>query len=67
MKLEGPCIILNKTSTILVEPDCNAFIDEFGNVEINVESNFGIKDFKKFSTIKKDLTFHARFLIKMVT
>ena len=36
MKVTGPAIILNKTSTILVEPDSKALIDEFGNVEIDL-------------------------------
>jgi len=34
----GPAIILNETSTILVEPDCLAMIDEFGNVEIELNN-----------------------------
>ena len=36
MKVSGPAIILNKTSTILVEPQSEALIDEFGNVEIDL-------------------------------
>ena len=35
MAIEGPSIILNNTSTILVEPNWRASIDPFGNVEIN--------------------------------
>jgi 5-oxoprolinase (ATP-hydrolysing) len=34
MTIEGPAIILNSTSTILVEPNCLSVIDEYGNVEI---------------------------------
>ena len=34
MKIQGPAIILNKTSTILVEPFWEARIDIYGNVEI---------------------------------
>jgi 5-oxoprolinase (ATP-hydrolysing) len=41
MWIEGPAIILNKTSTILVEPDCKAEIDDFGNVIIHVQEGAG--------------------------
>ena len=36
MKVTGPAIILNKTSTVLIEPFCEALIDSFGNIEITV-------------------------------
>lgn len=36
MGVQGPAIILNQTSTILVEPGCRAEIDNFGNVIIEV-------------------------------
>jgi len=36
MEIVGPAIILNKTSTVLVEPHWLARIDLFGNVEITV-------------------------------
>lgn len=36
MVIEGPSIILNQTSTILIEPDCSAVIDDFGGVFITV-------------------------------
>ncbi|CCQ92057.1 5-oxoprolinase [Nitrospina gracilis 3/211] len=35
-KLTGPAILLNDTSTILVEPDCTARITKEGDVEIEV-------------------------------
>lgn len=34
MVVSGPSIILNQTSTILVEPGCKAEIDNYGNVII---------------------------------
>ena len=37
MQVEGPAIILNNTSTIVVEPFCEAKIDVFGNVEITLQ------------------------------
>jgi N-methylhydantoinase A/oxoprolinase/acetone carboxylase beta subunit len=36
MKINGPAIILNKTSTIVVEPNCHAEIDDYGSVIIIV-------------------------------
>lgn len=36
VKVNGPAIILNQTSTILVEPSYEAVIDDFGNVIITV-------------------------------
>lgn len=35
-EINGPAIIINDTSTIVVEPDCAARITEFGDVEIEV-------------------------------
>ena len=34
MQIQGPAIILNKTSTIVIEPNWEAKIDIYGNVEI---------------------------------
>ena len=39
MFISGPAIILNQTSTILVEPGCQAEIDNFGNVIIEVKQD----------------------------
>ena len=36
-KINGPAIIIHDTSTILIEPECQAQITEFGDVEIEVE------------------------------
>ena len=36
MSIAGPSIILNQTSTILIEPESHAQIDHFGNVIITV-------------------------------
>ena len=46
MEIDGPAVILNKTSTILIEPKYKATIDTFGNVEVNLESMEGQRDFK---------------------
>ncbi|KAG8431578.1 hypothetical protein GDO86_018122 [Hymenochirus boettgeri] len=36
--IPGPAIIIDKNSTILVEPDCTASITEYGDIRISVES-----------------------------
>ncbi|XP_055890721.1 5-oxoprolinase-like [Biomphalaria glabrata] len=36
--IKGPAIIIDKNSTILVEPNCTAAINKHGNVNIKVES-----------------------------
>jgi N-methylhydantoinase A/oxoprolinase/acetone carboxylase beta subunit len=35
MRINGPSIILNSTSTILIEPEWVACVDDYGNIEIN--------------------------------
>uniref|UniRef100_A0A2C9JMB0 5-oxoprolinase n=1 Tax=Biomphalaria glabrata TaxID=6526 RepID=A0A2C9JMB0_BIOGL len=37
-EIKGPAIIIDKNSTILVEPNCTAAINKHGNVNIKVES-----------------------------
>jgi 5-oxoprolinase (ATP-hydrolysing) len=44
MTLAGPAIILNQTSTILVEPGCQAEIDSYGSVIIEVKDGHGRQD-----------------------
>lgn len=51
MAIAGPAIILNQTSTILVEPDCTAHIDSFGNVVIDVAEGSGRQEeYKSYKT-----------------
>lgn len=52
MKIQGPAIILNKTSTIVVEPSCDAVIDEYGNVEITLLESISCDDYALFKTIE---------------
>lgn len=60
MLLSGPSIILNETSTILVEPGCQAEIDSFGNVIIEVlegasdAKQQAIKDYTNASQVPFD-------------
>ena len=51
MKVAGPAIILNKTSTIVVEPESEASIDEYGNVEIDLINDNAQRDCKGFKSI----------------
>jgi 5-oxoprolinase (ATP-hydrolysing) len=44
MTLAGPAIILNQTSTILVEPGCQAEIDSYGSVIIEAKDGHGRQD-----------------------
>jgi len=44
MQIAGPAIILNQTSTILVEPGCLGEIDNYGNVIIEVKDGHGRQD-----------------------
>ena len=53
MKMEGPAIILNKTSTILVEPESHAVIDDFGNVEIDLHDKLAAQDLKEYRSIEE--------------
>ncbi|KAI3837697.1 hypothetical protein MKW98_027056 [Papaver atlanticum] len=36
--LQGPAIIMNGNSTVIVEPDCKAIITEYGNIKIEINS-----------------------------
>ena len=48
MTLDGPAIILNSTSTILLEPNTSAFIDDYGNVEITLLDCEDQQEYKKY-------------------
>jgi 5-oxoprolinase (ATP-hydrolysing) len=54
MIIDGPTIFLNNTSTILIEPECTATIDNFGNVSIVVGGNeMKTKDSTEMNSIKE--------------
>lgn len=36
--LQGPAIVMNGNSTVIVEPDCRAIITKYGNIKIEVSS-----------------------------
>lgn len=52
MKIDGPAIILNKTSTILVEPLCHAEIDNYGSVLVIVGETSQRQDYKSYKAIE---------------
>ena len=57
VELKGPIIILNSTSTVLIEPDAVCLIDDFGNLEIDLpESNEdkNCKEYKQISDVPLD-------------
>ncbi|KAJ3683150.1 hypothetical protein LUZ60_013377 [Juncus effusus] len=37
--LQGPAIIMNGNSTVIVEPDCQATITRYGNIKIEINTN----------------------------
>ena len=53
MKITGPAIILNKTSTVLIEPSWIAEIDIFGNVEITHQESENASDLRSYQTIEE--------------
>lgn len=54
MQIAGPAIILNKTSTILIEPKWVANIDVFGNVEINLSNMKSAEnDFESYQSVEE--------------
>jgi len=59
MVVKGPGIILNSTSTVLIEPGCEAEIDEYGNVIITTGADgtvqADIKGMKSIEDVKPDL------------
>jgi len=52
MTIKGPAIILNSTSTILIEPNCQSYIDQYGNIEILIEDTQDENDCKTYKTVE---------------
>jgi 5-oxoprolinase (ATP-hydrolysing) len=50
--VNGPAIILNNTSTILVEPNWVAVVDDLGNLEMNNISSSNETDTHSFSKVE---------------
>lgn len=54
--VEGPAIILNQTSTIIIEPHCTGKVAEEGSVLIEVETNLDkkVEDYKSVEEVPLD-------------
>ncbi|XP_023215143.1 5-oxoprolinase-like [Centruroides sculpturatus] len=59
--LKGPCIIIEANCTILVEPDCEAYITEKGDVKIKIMSSVRRKIGTELDTIQLSIFSH-RFM-----
>jgi len=51
--LTGPAIVLNSTSTVLIEPDALCLIDEYGNLEIDLPDIKSEKNCKEYQAISE--------------
>lgn len=59
--IPGPAIIIDQLSTILVEPDCEAHVTEFGNLRININTIDQSKIDTKLNSIQLSIFSH-RFM-----
>ncbi len=59
--LEGPSIILQGTSTLLIEPDCTARVNDYGDIEIEVKSLKDRKSGIELDSVQLSL-FGSRFM-----
>jgi 5-oxoprolinase (ATP-hydrolysing) len=41
--VQGPAIILNQTSTVLIEPQCRCVVDNYGNLEVDLSDVEAVK------------------------
>jgi 5-oxoprolinase (ATP-hydrolysing) len=57
----GPAIIMDKLSTILIEPDCKAEISIHGDIKITVGNSAGMKISTDLDTIHLSIFSH-RFM-----
>jgi 5-oxoprolinase (ATP-hydrolysing) len=51
MKVEGPALLLNKNSTIVLEPSCRAIVNTEGSVLIHVRTEIGKSSAKSYESI----------------
>lgn len=52
MTVKGPAIVLNNTSTILIEPEWLAKVDSMGNLEMDFLGNVTEKDSHAYSKME---------------
>ncbi|KAG9444966.1 hypothetical protein H6P81_016306 [Aristolochia fimbriata] len=61
--LQGPAIIMNGNSTVIVEPECRAIITEYGNIRIEISSAPStIKKAEKVADVVQLSIFNHRFM-----
>ncbi|KAF5739275.1 putative 5-oxoprolinase [Tripterygium wilfordii] len=61
--IPGPAIIMNGNSTVIVEPNCNAIITEYGNIKIEIESIIRtVKVSEKVADVVRLSIFNHRFM-----
>lgn len=59
----GPAIIMNGNSTVIVEPNCKAFITKYGNIKIQIESNIEVSKLAgKVADVVQLSIFNNRFM-----
>ncbi|XP_058099124.1 5-oxoprolinase 1 [Magnolia sinica] len=61
--LQGPVIIMNGNSTVIVEPDCKAIITKYGNIKIEIQSAPStVKIAEKVADVVQLSIFNHRFM-----
>ncbi|XP_020575589.1 5-oxoprolinase [Phalaenopsis equestris] len=61
--LEGPAIIMNGNSTVIVEPKCRASITKYGNIKIEIDSSPNtIKISEQIADVVQLSIFNHRFM-----
>ncbi|XP_043702071.1 5-oxoprolinase-like [Telopea speciosissima] len=61
--LEGPAIIMNGNSTVIVEPECKAIITRYGNIKIEIQSvSTTVKLTEKIADVVQLSIFNHRFM-----
>lgn len=59
----GPAIIMNGSSTVIVEPKCKAIITKYGNIKIEIESSVNtVKIAEKVADVVQLSIFNHRFM-----
>lgn len=62
-KIKGPAMIIDQTSTIVIEPECEASINHYGDITINVTSGVVEKVDQKMDAV--NLTIFANLFISI--
>lgn len=61
--LQGPAIVMNGNSTVIVEPDCRAIITKYGNIKIEISSTpVAVKLSEKVADVVQLSIFNHRFM-----